>query len=235
MNLSSRNTSSVAGMKKRQQINSANKTMFLWIIIASVMLSVCLVVSQFLIKEFLYNAKVLGAMQQTNKTLLDNDKKFTNLKTEVNKLVSDQNLTNLRVEDSDTALQVIIDALPTEDDRAALGASLQQVILNQSGVSVDSLDVMGVSSGSSTSSDAATGTTATGGSAASPQSIQFSMTLVGTYDQIKQSLHDINRSIRPFDINNIKLEGSGDKIKASISATTYFMPAKSVQLREEKV
>ena len=48
-------------------------------------------------------------------------------------------LGKLKADPSDTALQVVIDAMPTEDDRVALLASLQQIIFAKSGVHVEAI------------------------------------------------------------------------------------------------
>ncbi|MBC7746833.1 hypothetical protein H7Y40_02540 [Pedobacter sp.] len=218
----------MTGMKKREQIQKANKTMFLWVVVASAAVAICLVLSQFLVRQGLFNQKVLNAKSDTNSVLVTNKKDFEVIKTGINKLISDSNLSSLKVAETDTALQVIIDALPTADDRAALATSLQQVVLSRSGVSIDSISVTDQSAAVVDPSATATAT-----ESSTPQEILFNVVLVGTYAQIGQAISDMEHSIRPFSVERLQIEGSGAQLRASISAKTFYLPAKTMNLKTE--
>lgn len=221
----------ITGIKKRQQIKKANNTMLLWVIIASVVVTVCLVIAQYLVQQLIFNQKVISAKADTNAILTSNIKTFETIKLEVNKLVSNQQLSNLRVAESDTALQVIVDALPTSDDRAALATSLQSTILSRSGVSIESLSVTGEGGVAPVEDDGSV----PAADDEQPIEIPFSVTLVGNYAQITQAVADMEHSIRPILIDRLQVEGSGDRLRATIAAKTYYLPARSVELKTQSI
>lgn len=216
----------LTGLKKRQQIQQANKTMFIWVIAAAVAVTICLVLAQFMVRQLMVNNKIIGEKVKAQTTLDQNVKSFESLKKEVIKLTANESLTGLRVADTDTALQVVIDALPTIDDRATLGTSLQQVILAPSGITIKSLDVtQGVTE------DVAG--TEVASSTAEPQAIAFQMIITGTYDQIATAVKDMERSIRPIVIDSVKVQGTGRDLQASITAKSYYLPGKSVEVTKK--
>ena len=50
----------LTGFKKRQQIISARKTMFMWVMLASAAVAVCLVLSQLLVKQMIFNNRIIA-------------------------------------------------------------------------------------------------------------------------------------------------------------------------------
>src|SRR6185312_4760963 len=62
-----------AAIRKRTQINNANRTMFLWIAGASAIVGAVIVVSIFLAQKLFYNEKVLATKQDTVNTLNHNN------------------------------------------------------------------------------------------------------------------------------------------------------------------
>lgn len=220
----------MTGVKKRQQIKSANKTMFLWIIAASVAVAICLVLGQFMLRQFMFNSKIIGAKNETHDILVDNKESFTELQSEVNKLVSNPNLTKLRVTDTDTALQVVIDALPTADDRVALATSLQQVILSRSGVAIESINV--IDGGAVI--EALPGETPTVVNQ-SVTEVPFTVVILGNYEQIRQAVTDLEKTIRPMSLDQLAIEGSGTQLRATITAKSFYLPPKTVQVTTETI
>lgn len=216
----------ITGIKKREQIQKANKTMFLWVVAASAAVAICLVLAQFLVRQMLFNQKIMSVKGETNSTLVANKETFKTIKTGINKLISDSNLSSLKVAETDTALQVVIDALPTSDDRAALATSLQQVVLSRSGVAIESISV---TDQSATLAAAGSTTTVTD----KPQEILFNVVLIGNYEQISQAVTDMERSIRPFSVERMQIEGSGTQLRASINAKTFYLPAKTMKIKTE--
>lgn len=217
------NTVSVgAGLRKRQQIRAANKTVFMWIISASVVIGICGVVSQFLIRQLMFNNKISDELSKTSSTLTKNIQAYDGLKGEVTKLVADENLTLLRKGPNGTALQVIIDALPTENNQAAFATSMQNEVLGPTGATISSFSV-----NEQQKTIAPTATQA--------GSFDFSFVISGSYAQIQQALRNMERSIRPMTVNTVDLQGSFSNMQASISATTYYQPVKDIQLKEEPV
>jgi hypothetical protein len=219
----------VTGLKKRQQIKSANKTVFIWVIIASIAVGVGGVVSEFMFRQLLFNNKIIAAKSKTNDTIKANISAYDSLKEEVTKLLIDTNLNALKKGESSTPLQVVLDALPTEDNKPAFAASMQLEVLAPTQVKLDGFSI---STNENTAVAAPTVTTPIP-DGTTPVSFDFSIT--GHYQQVIAAVKNMERSIRPMDIQNIKFEGSEAAMKASISAVTYYQTAKQTNLQKEQV
>lgn len=218
----------ITGLKKRDKIQKANKTMFIWVVAASAAIAICAVLAQFLIRQMIFNQEVLDAKSKANSALVANKETFELIKAEINKLISDTSLASLKVAETDTALQVIVDALPTSDDRAALATSLQQVVLSRSGVTIESINVTDSTPASIESENLVDAT-----DSSVPKEIVFNLVLIGNYGQISQAITDMEHSIRPFSVERLQIEGSGTTLRASISAKTFYLPAKTMEIKKE--
>src|SRR3990167_5974339 len=100
------------GLRKRQQIASSNKAMFVWVAGASVLVAFAIVISIFLVKQIIFTERVLVEKGKTVQTLSDNLKAADDLDKSVKKLRADKKLTVLRSSSSDNNLDVVIDAMP---------------------------------------------------------------------------------------------------------------------------
>src|SRR5690606_31131977 len=103
-----------AAVRKRAQITQTNRTMFLWIAVASALIGAGIVVSIFLVQRLVYNEDVLSKKQETVSTLNSNLAAIDGLKQEVRKLDVNSALLSARASDEDQAVRVILDALPSE-------------------------------------------------------------------------------------------------------------------------
>ncbi|MFZ1812603.1 MAG: hypothetical protein WAU02_03760 [Candidatus Saccharimonadales bacterium] len=220
------NNKAITGLKKRQQISQANRIVFIWVAIAAAIVTIALVMTQFMVKQFLYNNKVHGKLVETNATLTKNIAAYEPLKTDVTQLVADQQLTRLRVDPKDNALQVIIDAMPTVDDRIGLAASLQQIVLTQSGAKIDNIGFV---------DQQTAGATAPVNVPVGVVPITFSFTATGPYNTIKALFERVRHSIRPINIVSIKISGSASLMKAEVQAMTYYAQPKTIEMKKEKV
>lgn len=221
----------LTGIKKRQQISGTRKQVFIWVAAASAAVVICIIVGINLIQRIKYQTKVNGELGKTAETLKNSANSIDELISNVNNLRTNRQLTltNLKSDDS-TVFQVVIDALPTEADAVDFGASLQNEILSRSGVVIDSLSVDGpsTSTGSASGSSTSTSTTNTTASAIAfptAQPISFNISVVGSYDNIQETLENIQRTIRPIAIDSIRLEGTDDSLTADVRATTYYSPS----------
>lgn len=215
----------LTGLKKRQQIEVAGRTMFVWVAIAAVALSFCVATGQYLFSKWDFNNKIIGKKNTVAQTLDINISSANQLKEEVDNLTANQDLASVKTNPDDPNTKSILDALPTAFDSAALATSLQQVILNRSGVSIESITVP-----PDVDSATATASTLTG-----PQEIKFSFTVTGTYDKIKSLMVDLGRTIRPMKLNSLALNGSDSSLRASFELITYYQPPKTVMLGEELI
>lgn len=221
----------VVGVRKRQQIASSNKVMFLWVAGASVLVAFALVVSVFLIKQIVFNEKVLIEKNNTIGVLDDNIEVSADLNKNVNKLRADRNLALVRSSASDNNLDVVIDAMPYAADEVALGSSLQNVLLT--GASIESIDVQSVDGGSSDSASIDTGNLEQVGDS---EYIIFSFKATGSSEQLQDILDRLNKSIRPISVISLQLESAGaNNLTMSVQAATYYQPQKTVELSEKVV
>lgn len=222
----------ITGVKKRQQIKQANKAVFIWVAIAGIVIAIAVVLSQFMVKQLLFNIKVINTQTKTNAVLIENAKVYTPLRTEVSKLISNKELTDLRLnkdENGDNALQVVIDAMPTQDERLALAASLQQRIFSRSGVRVEQL---GFLDGAASSGAVVAETTPV---AEGIVEVAFAFKVSGSYDQMKRMFEDMQLSIRPISVTNLKLSGENSNMTAEIQAKTYYSVPPTTDMKKETV
>ena len=223
------------GLKKRQQIENAGKSMFMWVAIASVAVSICVVTVQFLFQQWSYNNRVLTAKYKAADTLKENISNAKKLQDEVNGLVSNEALASVKTNTSDPNTKSVLDALPGKFDATALATSLQQAILSRSGVTIEAITVPSdVSTDTSGAGSGATTSTAATPDA-SPQEMKFDITVSGSYDKIRSMMFDLERTIRPIKVTAITLDGDDTAMTATISAVTYYQPAKSASIKQEAV
>lgn len=217
----------LTGLKKRQQIELAGRYMFIWVAVAAVAVSFCIATGQYMFAKWDYNNKVLGAKYKASDILNKNINSANELKKEVDALLANPELASVKTDPNDTATKSILDALPTTLDPAALATSLQQAILNRSGVTIENITVPS-EIGTVDSVDVDT-------SQATPQEANFSFVVSGSYSQIRTMVHDLERTIRPIKVTSITLNGTDASLRATFEAVTYFQPAKSADVKEEVV
>lgn len=221
----------LTGLKKRQQIQKANKMILVWVAAASVIVSMCLVALQFLVREALFNNEVISAKIETNETLKQNIENAKTLKTNVNNLLADKNLASVRADPSDSNLKVILDALPATGDSTTFANSLQNVILNRSGVKV-----VGLSAGDTAQTGAETALVPDlTADPTSPQPLVFTADISGGYDKVKTTLQDMEKVIRPIHITSLTVTGTDQELTVSISGVTYYLPEKTVKLGTKSI
>jgi hypothetical protein len=119
--------------------------------------------------------------------------------------------------------KIVLDALPSKYDAPALATSVEK-ILTQQNIKINSLIVTDDPRGYSDSSQA------------NPQAkaITFSFSASSSYQGMNQLTQTFERSIRPFDITNMQLGGTDNNLSITASVSTYFQPAKSLDLKPTK-
>lgn len=113
-------------IRKRSLIAKTRKTVLFWVAGASCVLGAGLVVSFILVQTIIFNNKVIGMKQQTLTTLDQNIAAIPDLEANIRELNTDQQLAAVSVTSEARPIQSILDALPADENRLALGASLQQ-------------------------------------------------------------------------------------------------------------
>ncbi len=221
-------------LQKRAQISRANRTMFLWIAAASVLVGASVVLSFFLFKILIYEEKVLAVKADTESTLSHNLRTVDALKSEIRVLDTNESLASIKANERDQVLQVILDALPSEANSLALGASLQNRLLiggTDGGVIVESIQV--------DSTDALTDSMdvvdASAESEAPLNSITFQFTVRGSDTALRSVLDNLERSIRTIQVNSVRISGEAGGQTMSVQATAFYEPSKKIELREKTV
>src|SRR5680860_1221365 len=129
-------------LRKRTQITMANRMMFLWVAGVSVVFGFALVGTIFLTQMLLFNERVLQEKDKTVAILKANNDNIQDLESQIRVLDTNQALIDSKAEPDDQAIQVILDALPSDANSLALGASLQNKSLaGIEGLTLNSLQV----------------------------------------------------------------------------------------------
>lgn len=112
--------------------------------------------------------------------------------------------------------RIVLDALPSSYDFPALVTSLEKIIATR-GLSIQTIqgtddEVAQLANQSST--------------LPSPIAMPFQITINGNYAAIQALINDFQNSIRPFQIQKETLSGSESNMTLTLTAQTYYQPAK---------
>lgn len=220
-----------ASFRKRAQITKANRVMFMWVAGASVVVSASIVMALMMFQKGMHNQKAISKLHETVKTLKTNNSNVPNLEDKLRALGSNESLLALRSNDTDNALRVILDALPADPNPSALGASMQSRLFGD--IAVESIQVTPLGSAEAAVAAEEGATTADTGSEA--QSIAFQFSVKGSAPQLKDLLTRLERSIRTIQITNLKLESSGGEQTLTVEGEAYYLPAKTLELKDTEV
>lgn len=212
-------------LRKRAQISKANRLMLIWVAIASVIVSASAVLVIVMAQKGAHNQKAITALSKTEKTLKDNNAHIEDLKNAIRALGSDQSLLDLRANESDNALQVILDALPADSNPSALGASIQTKLF-PSDLQVESLEIL-------TTPVSETGVEEGAEAAVNKIGIRFSVK--GDAAQLKTVFDRLERSIRTIQVLRVTIESAGDQQVLTVEAEAYYEPAKVLELKNTDI
>ena len=219
------------GMKKRQIIANSNRTMFFWVAGMSAIVGVCAVASIFLVQQLAFKTKVTVELNKTLSVVTKNNKVANQLIENVRLRGTDASLSSIKAQPDDQALQVVLDALPADENTLALGSSLQQKLIGTvDGVTIESLAVDPPVSTDDTVVNSSV--SASDG----PQKMTFTTTVSATDPNLlKELLVKLERSIRVIDVDDLMLEKGATKYTMTLKAHAYYMPATSVELTDKVV
>jgi len=203
-----------AAFRKRTQIAKANRTMFLWIAGSSALLGFAIVTAIFLGQKMIFNGNIIAERQATVSILQKNLQSAPDLEAELRALDANEYLGKLKASDSDQAVQVVLDALPADNNPIALGASLQNKLL----IAGSPFDLISLQVDNQTDSNA----------------IKFRFAASGDLATFRKVLTNLENSIRTVSITSVHISSAGSS-RQDISAEgeAYFEPAKVLELKEE--
>jgi hypothetical protein len=134
---------------------------------------------------------------------------------------------NLSGQDGDNA-KIVLDALPSSYDFPALISSVEKVA-NQDHIPLQG--VGGTDQGSSPTAASAAPTT----SASQYQNISFSVATQADYHTVQTLINDLERSIRPVDVTQFTITGSGNNLNVSVQANTYYQSPITLQIKNKEI
>jgi hypothetical protein len=226
-----------AAIRKRTQIARANRVMFGWVAAVSVVVGFALVGSVFLTQKLIFNEKVQAEKDKTVATLQTDNNNIPKLEAAVRVIDTNEALSSDKANATDQPIQVILDALPSDANSLALGASIQSILQGTQGLTIQSQQVdpvIGVeqlsSDGSADSADVSTSDGSTG-----ENQITFTYSVSGTQDVLKLALQRLEKSIRVIDITNLHIESQGTAEVMTFQGHAYYEPSRVVQLENKVV
>ena len=215
--------------RKRQQIENSSRTMFVWVALASALVGVALVVSYFLVQQIWFQQKVLGEKNKTLSVLRSSNSNVEELRNNIRLLSTNSALGSIKARSEDSALQVVLDALPADENVLALGASVQKNLIE----SVPNVNLESISyNNSSTARDEGSSTNTD----TDVKEIGFTVVVSSTdANALKEVLTNFEKSIRVIDIDNMVVEMSSNRITLTLSAHAYYSPEKRIELTDRVV
>lgn len=225
------NNKNSASLRKRSQIAKANKMMFVWVAAASVIVSASAVLVIMMVQKGFHNQKAISKLGQTVKTIELNNENVSELENQLRALGSNAALLKLRNNDAVNALSVVLDALPAESNPSALGASFQRRLFKD--VSVESIEVTPAGEGESGAGDESDEAASSDNQGA--QAINFQFTVEGSPSRLRALMKRLEQSIRTIQLTSVKIESDGSRQSLSAEGVAYYLPAKTLELRNEEV
>lgn len=223
-------------IRKRQQIANANRMMFLWVAGASVLVGIGLVTCLFLFQKAVYNEKVLSQKSKTASILVANNKTIDELKSQIRVLNTNQALKDSMIAGETQPVQVVLDALPSQANSSALGASLQEKFLNDPALTIETLNVDPVQGVESQEPGSVVDASASSDQSQPQITFRFVVS-AGTTNvgALKNLLQRLERSIRAIDITSLTIETQANKVLLTAQGHAFYGPAKTVELKEKVV
>lgn len=223
-------------LRKRQQIANANRMMFMWVAGVSALVGIAIVASIFLLQKAWFNEKVLAEKSKTASTLVKNNEVVGELKDQIRVLNTNQALKDAMLDSEDQPVQVVLDALPSEANSSALGASLQEKFLTKEGLTLEALSVdpvQGIESQSDGNVQDASEASLNGENIIT---FRFAVSAnVNNASALKELLQRLERSIRPVDITSLDIETQGERLVLEVNGHSFYEPAKTVELKSKTV
>jgi hypothetical protein len=223
-------------LRKRQQIAQANRMMFMWVAGVSVVVGIAIVVSIFLVQKAWFNEKVLAEKNNTASTLENNNEVIEDLKDEIRVLNTNEALRSSMAPGQDQPIQVVLDALPSDANSSALGASLQEKFLNDPALTIETLNVDPVAGVESLGDSNVQDFSASESDGTNQINFRFTVSSgVDNASAMKSLLQRLERSIRAINVTMLNIETQGNRLILSVEGYAFYEPARTVELKDKTV
>lgn len=218
------------GSVKRLMIDKTNTRLVVIVSIAAFAAVFSLVAAKTLWSQASYQARVITKKQESLTQLEANVKAMDQLKPSYDAFIGTSsniiggNSLGNGPKDGNNA-KIILDALPSKYDFPALTTNLETLVNDQS---VQLTSISGVDDEVAQSGNV---------DSPNPQAVDmpFQLSVSADYAKVQSLIGAFEHSIRPIKIQTISLSGTQDKITMTISAVSYYQPAKSLKVRTEVV
>jgi hypothetical protein len=216
---------------KRALIDKANGSLVVVAGIAAFLTVFCLVASKTLISQAGYQNRVLkakhAAVAQLRSDITAGNQLQTSYQafttTTQNAIGGDPNGSGEK--DGDNA-KIILDALPSNYDFPALATSLEKLIQEANGLKIANITGTDDEAAQSSNSTSAT---------PQPVPMPFQVGVEGNYQAVQSLVTELEHSIRPFQIMTVTISGDQSDLTMTLTAQTYYQPAKSLNISTKVV
>lgn len=217
---------------KRIMIDKANARIVAVTAVAAFLSVFSLIAIKSLISQASYQNRVISAQNKALSQVKADLNATTDLEASYQAFISQpQNIlggnpnptTNPGPNDGNNA-KIILDALPSTYDFPALTTSLEKMLTNEN-VSIQSISGTDESA-SQTNQSSITPT---------PVIMPFQIVVDGSYQAIENVINEFENSIRPFQVQTIDLAGDQSNLTLSLSAQTFYQPAKNLTTTTETI
>lgn len=216
---------------KRVAISKANAQMVLIVAAASFITVFCLIASKAVLSQNQYNARVTTAKEKANDQLETNLNTFEDLQASYKAFNSTAtnviggNSEGTGDNDGDNS-KIVLDALPSSYDFPALTSSLEKIFRDRN---LQVSNITGTDDQVAQQSNQSSPTP-------SPVEIPFTFTISNAnYQSVTQVIDTLQRSIRPVQIDTMDVSGGKNQMTVTVTAHTYYQPAKSVSITKKVI
>lgn len=212
-------------IRKRQKIHKANHNIFIVVAIAAFIAGFSLVGATFLIKEIMFNNKVLSEKNNTISVLRQNNENVPKLEQDIKVLKTNEALLSSKFKADQDPLTVVLDALPAQVNSTALGSSLKEKLLSVQGVEIEKLMVQNTDSDELVEE-----------STMAENRISFTFKVSGSsVNDLNSILRNLEKSIRVMHIDSFIIEQGDEKNWLTVAGHTYYEPMLQASLKTKTV
>jgi len=216
---------------KRLAINKANARMVGIAGGAAFVTVFCLIATKAVFSQNQYQARVINAKEKAHTQLQANIKAFDELVTSYQAFdTSSPNIIGGSANGKDARdganSKLVLDSLPGSYDFPALTSSVEKILKEQK-FSIDGI----------TGTDDQINQQANA-SNPNPQPVPMPFTFTvsnASYDNVKQLIDTLQRSIRPIQIDTMVLGGGVNDMTLTVTAHTYYQPGKSLTITKKEI
>jgi hypothetical protein len=219
---------------KAVQISKDQSQLLITVIVATLLSVFCLFSVKNLVAKSIYQGRVISARHKSADQIKTDIRNANTLVAQYKDVFIGDNGQNIIGGKNDANVyaippngdngRIVIDALPTSYNFPALLTSLQQM-MNSNNLGSQSI---GGTDQTATADNSPSG---------SPKPVNMDMIVsgTGTYINAAHFIHDLERSIRPFDITSLSLSGNESSLIVNLNVTTYYQPSKTVSITSKEI